>query len=202
MTNFWTICYMDVLEAKAALRTVAQERRRKAAAEAGQESAARLADNLAAHCTNLSGLVASGYLSIGSEIDVVPTLQLLGQFGLVTALLVVVGRDRPLVFRRWTPDMDLERGPFKTRHPSSINPDIIPDLVIVPMLAFDSNGYRIGWGGGFYDRTLMKLRSVKPIIAVGAAFSVQQVDNVPRDHHDARLDWVATEIGVIEMAIF
>ena len=77
---------------------------------------------------------------------------------------------------------------------------MIPDLLIIPMLAFDADGYRIGWGGGFYDRTLAKLRAKKEVIAIGAAFAAQQVDKIPRDHHDARLDWIATEKGLIEIS--
>ena len=74
-----------------------------------------------------------------------------------------------------------------------------PDLLIIPMLAFDADGYRIGWGGGFYDRTLWKLRAEKKVIAIGAAFEAQRVEKVPRDDHDARLDWIATEMGLIEI---
>jgi len=76
-----------------------------------------------------------------------------------------------------------------------------PDLLLVPLLAFDRAGYRLGWGGGFYDRTLAELRSSgTPVVAVGVGYSAQEVDAVPRDHYDARLDWVVTEADIIRIA--
>ncbi len=191
---------MCVVDSKAALRQIAQNKRRIAANEAGPKAAIRLANNLGAQFTSFTGQVVAGYISIASEIDVVPALKLLQNVGLTAALPVIVGRDQPLVFCHWTEEMALEPGPFQTRQPPATSPHIIPDILFVPMLAFDLEGYRIGWGGGFYDRTLIKLRALKPIIAVGVAFSGQQVDKIPHDQHDARLDWIATELGMTKIA--
>ena len=185
---------------KSELRETTQAVRRHAAEASGPDAAARLSDHLVERFGHLSGHAVSGYLAIGTEIDVVPAIMRLEQAGLYVTLPVVTGAEQPLTFRRWTAGSKLESGPLRTRHPTSESPEILPDLLIIPMLAFDADGYRIGWGGGFYDRTLAKLRAEKEVIAIGAAFSAQLVDKVPRDHFDARLDWIATEMGLIEIS--
>ncbi len=183
---------------KAILRVAAQEKRCRTAQEISEKSAAQIADHLVSRFGSQSGCVVSGYIAIGSEIDVLPALCELEACNLRAVLPVVVGEGRPLIFRRWEQDLKLEPGPLRTRHPSASSLEMKPDLLIIPLLAFDAEGFRIGWGGGFYDRTLSKLRAEKSVTAVGAAFSSQQVDKVPREDHDVRLDWVVTEAGLTQ----
>ena len=184
---------------KSEFRKTTQALRRRAAETSGPDAVASLSDHLVARFGHLVGQAFSGYLAIGTEINVEPAIARLEQAGLYATLPVVTATEQPLKFRRWTAGTQMEAGPLRTRHPAECSPEMIPDLLIVPMLAFDADGYRIGWGGGFYDRTLAKLRAEKKVIAIGAAFAAQQVDKVPRDHHDARLDWIATEVGLIEV---
>jgi len=179
---------------KAELREIAKAERRKAVAELGGDAAARFADHLfRALGSRMGGAVLSGYLEIGDELSVRPAMERHRAAGGQCALPVVTGAEAPLDFRQWSPGSELEDGPFRTRHPIAGSPELTPDVVLVPLLAFDAKGYRVGWGGGFYDRTLSNLRNRGVVIAVGAAFSAQRFDAVPRDRHDQPLDWVITE---------
>lgn len=190
---------MSISEQKRTLRETAQATRIAVAAAAGTDAAVRLSDHLVAWAAARPAAVVAGYLAIGSELDLLPTLEALAGQGRDVALPVVPGRDVPLVFRRWRAGMVLEDGPLGTRHPPADSTEVIPDVLLVPMLAFDDAGYRLGWGGGFYDRTLAGLRAKGAVRAVGVAYAGQRVDKVPRDDHDARLDWIATEAGIREV---
>ena len=190
---------MSLDREKSEFRKTAQALRRRAAETYGPNAGISLSDYLAARFGHLVGQAFSGYMPIGTEIDVLPTIARLEQAGLYATLPVVTATEQPLKFRRWTAGTQMEPGPLRTLHPAAGSQEMIPNLLIIPMLAFDADGYRLGWGGGFYDRTLAKLRAEKEVIAVGAAFAAQQVDKVPRDQHDARLDWIATEAGLIEI---
>lgn len=128
------------------------------------------------------------------ELDPRPLLSRLLELGCQCALPVVVGRDQPLLFREWAPHDTLEAGPFGTREPASDAPEVTPGMLIVPLLAFDLRGFRLGYGGGFYDRTLRGLREDhEGCLAIGYAYADQQVDSVPVTDTDERLDWVVTE---------
>lgn len=139
------------------------------------------------------GSVVSGYWPISTEIDPRPLLAKLEARGLTIALPVVAARREPLVFRRWSLTDPLQEGPFETCHPLPEAPEVTPDLVFVPLLAVDRAGYRLGHGGGYYDRTLASLRARAEIVAVGIGFGIQLVDRVPHDGHDARVDWILTD---------
>jgi len=148
------------------------------------------------------GAVIAGYWPMGDEADVRPLLEALAQQGHILALPVVARKDAPLIFRRWAPGQDLEAGPHRTAHPNASAPDIVPDVLLVPLLAFDGRGGRLGYGGGYYDRTLDGYRRTgRKILAVGVAFAAQQRPDVPVDDHDQRLDWVITEQGALEMSV-
>jgi 5-formyltetrahydrofolate cyclo-ligase len=108
-------------------------------------------------------------------------------------LPVVMGQGLPLLFRKWGPRDLLIEGPYGIMEPSSRLPEVLPDIVFVPLAAFDRRGHRIGYGAGYYDRTLQALRASKAILAIGVAFSVQEVEAIPEDRHDERLDYVITE---------
>jgi 5-formyltetrahydrofolate cyclo-ligase len=138
------------------------------------------------------GVIVAGFLPIGDEIDLLPLLRALHDRGHPIALPVTPKRGLPLTFRRWIPGGELVEERFGTRRPTG--PDCTPDFLLIPLLAFDSKGGRLGYGGGFYDRTLAALPNR---FRLGCAFAAQQVDAVPVGPYDIRLDAVATENGII-----
>lgn len=166
---------------------------RKAAFAAGQGQAAEiLADFLAGQ----AGKVLSGYMPMRTEIDPLPAMAAhQGPVGVP----VIAGRALPLRFREWWPGCRLVEGAFKALVPAE-GAWVEPEVLIVPLLAWDARGYRLGYGGGFYDRTLAGLRAKGPVLAVGFAFAAQEVAEVPTDATDQRLDAVVTEKGVTAFA--
>ncbi len=183
---------------KAALRAEARARRRVLAADP-VESAECLADRAVARATDL-GLVApavvAGYWPMGDEIDPRPLLVRLHADGLRCVLPALAEAGAPLRFRAWAPGDVVVGGPHRTLQPDAARPALRPDVVLVPLLAFDGDGVRLGWGGGYYDRGLTALRAAAPVVAVGLGFEGQRFDRVPREPHDAPLDWVVTERSV------
>lgn len=190
---------MDLIERKKLLRKSAAAVRAKAYGEA-PDAPAMLARNVAEVAAKLTPGWVSGYLAFGEEMDVLPAFEKLIDAGWRCCLPVVTGKAQPLEFRAWSPGDPLEDGVFGTRHPATGAAPVTPDLLLVPMLAFDRAGYRLGWGGGFYDRTLAGLRERGNPVAVGVGYAAQEVDGVPRAGYDARLDWVVTEGDIIKIA--
>lgn len=137
----------------------------------------------------------SGFHPYGSEIDCRPLMHRLGKEGWLTCLPVVTGPAEPLIFREWKRDAPLEDGAWDIPAPPADAPEVRPDVLLVPLLAYDDKGFRLGYGGGFYDRTIELALSERKIITVGVAFSGQQVKDVPHSDHDQPLDWVLTELG-------
>ena len=146
--------------------------------------------------------MGSVFTALGDEIDVKPLLAQLHAAGHPIGLPVVLGKGQPLVFRAWHPGLALVAGGFKTEVPPQSSPELVPQVLIVPLLAFDAEGYRLGYGGGFYDRTLEKLRKsgARPL-AVGVAFAAQHVARVPRDAYDQPVDWIVTEKSVQQFGV-
>jgi 5-formyltetrahydrofolate cyclo-ligase len=132
-----------------------------------------------------------------SEISPLPLLRRLADAGASLALPAVTGRGQPLVMRAWSFGAPLNPGVWGIREPPADAPELYPDILIVPLLAFDRRGYRLGYGGGYYDRTIARLRAMKPVTAVGIAFAAQQIDELPTTPRDERLDLVLTEGGTI-----
>lgn len=192
----------DLAQQKQVFRDTQRLRRAEAAHAAGADAAGRLAGHLAGIIEALPAGIVSAYLPIADEIDPGPALDHAAGLGWTRALPVVTAKGEPLQFRAWQPGDALEDGPLRTRHPAAAAAEVRPDLLLVPMLAFDGTGQRMGWGGGFYDRTLAALRAEKTILAVGVAFAGQQVDKVPSGPHDAALDAVATDAGVTRFKEF
>ncbi|GAA0291124.1 5-formyltetrahydrofolate cyclo-ligase [Rhodovulum strictum] len=182
---------------KAALRTETLARRAALpdATRAGQAACARLLALLAGH----RGRPASGYMPMRGEIDPLPAMAALAAHGPV-GVPVIVARDRPLDFHLWTPEGAMQPGRFGAAVPVSAVP-MRPELVIVPLVAFDRSGARLGYGGGFYDRTLERLRAQGPVLAVGLAFGAQEVARVPVEPTDQRLDAIVTEAEAIRIAL-
>ena len=137
--------------------------------------------------------VVSGFWPIKDEIDIRPLMIKLHDVGCQLALPVVQGRGKPLLFRAWRPGDPLEQGVFGTLQPSPQCETLEPDALIVPMLACDEEGWRLGYGGGFYDRTLVGLRDRKAVTAIGVGFNGQLIDEVPHGPDDQRLDWLLTD---------
>lgn len=137
----------------------------------------------------------SAFVSIKSEIDTAPLMLRLAEMGVPLCLPVVARKGEPLVFRAWRPGEPLEDRPFGLKEPPESAPEVEPDLLFVPLSAFDAEGRRLGYGGGFYDRTLEKLRARGRALAVGLAFAAQEVAEVPVFGHDQPIDGVLTEKG-------
>ena len=187
-------------EEKAALRKIAGARR-KAAAAASPQAATALQRQFEAVPRPVASSAVSGYWPIGSEIDPRPLLEDFVAAGLEVGLPVVLGPGQPLQFRRWRPGEALEAAGFGLQEPSAASPALTPRLLLVPLLAFDRAGYRLGYGGGFYDRTLARLRPADPqCLAVGLAYAAQEVEAVPREATDLALDWIVTEREAIEIS--
>jgi 5-formyltetrahydrofolate cyclo-ligase len=146
----------------------------------------------------MPGAVVAGYSPIRSEIDPVPLMRKLAVPGVQLALPAIVAGDQPLKFRAWSPGDRLQRGRLGILEPSADAKEVVPDILLVPLAAFDRAGHRIGYGAGHYDRTLEQLRKLKAITAVGIAVAAQQVEAVPALLHDAALDYVLTETEVLD----
>lgn len=183
---------------KTALRTRLRALRRRLAAEA-PDAAQRAADLLPlARLPKFS--IFSGYQALGSEMDARPLMARLAETGAKAALPVAAHRDAPLAFRRLRPGDDLAPDAFGIPAPPPSAPLVIPELVIAPLLAFDRRGHRLGQGAGHYDRTLANLRAARGVFVLGLAYSGQEVDEVPAEAHDQRLDAILTETAYIEVA--
>ncbi len=140
--------------------------------------------------------VVSGYLAIGDEINPAPMMQVLrDRWTCQLCLPVMTGRVQPLTFRAYAPGDELATVQWGIREPTSDKPVLVPDILLVPLLAVDRAGYRLGYGGGYYDRTLMRLRTIKPVQAIGLAFDAQVIDAVPHLDYDERIDAVLTPSG-------
>jgi 5-formyltetrahydrofolate cyclo-ligase len=164
------------------------------AAEASLQAARRFVRALELSSTSVVAL----FWSLEGEIDTRPLLRALQALGVPTALTRMQGRDRPLRFHRWQPGDPLDPGPFQVQQPLAEAAQVRPDIVLAPLLAFDLQGYRLGWGGGFYDRTIAELRTgAHPPACVGYGFACQEVEHVPREAFDQRLDMVVTEHRIV-----
>ena len=162
---------------------------RKAAFAAGQGQAAELlADVLSDH----RGKVLGGYMAMRTEID--PTIAMAAHQGVV-GVPVIIGPGQALRFREWSPGCAMVAGEFGALIPAE-GAWVEPEVLIVPLVGFDARGYRLGYGGGFYDRTLAGLRAKHPVVAIGFAFAAQELPEVPIDEYDARLDFMVTEQGI------
>ena len=182
---------MSLTEIKAEARRAAFAAR-KVAFAAGQGQAAEL---LADFLADQAGRVLSGYMPMRTEIDPLPAMA--AHQGPV-CVPVIPGKGVPLRFREWSPGCAMEAGEFGALIPAE-GAWLEPQVLIVPLLAFDRRGFRLGYGGGFYDRTLERLRARHPVLAVGFAFASQEVEAVPTEPPDQRLDAIVTEAGLIDL---
>lgn len=186
---------MQTGEEKREERARALARRAAAFAAHGSAAGARLAAHGLSFLHLAQGSTISGFSAIRDEIDPGQLLHHLHGQGHHLCLPVMEGKGKPLVFRAWAPGDEMGKVQWGIAEPLPDKPVLEPDVVLVPLLAFDSAGYRLGYGGGFYDRTLDRLRAIKPVIAVGIAYDELKVDAVPHQSYDERLDWVLTPSG-------
>jgi 5-formyltetrahydrofolate cyclo-ligase len=151
------------------------------------------------HIDVAPGAIVALYHPMKDELDTGPLAEALAERGVALALPVVTRQGAGLEFRRYTPGADLLNGAHGTSHPRE-EMSALPDVLVVPLLGFTRDGARIGYGGGYYDRTIAALRAQRAIIAVGYAFGVQEVEKLPVSPHDQRLDWIVTEREAIRPA--
>lgn len=142
--------------------------------------------------------VVAGYVAIRDEIDPRSLLETFYCEQVRLALPCIERKDGPLTFRSWSPGEPLEAGPMGIGQPCSDASTVRPNLVLLPLVAFDRRGMRLGYGGGYYDRTLAHLRDSGPLATVGLAYHQQEVRNLPAERHDARLDWVVTDNAALQ----
>jgi 5-formyltetrahydrofolate cyclo-ligase len=181
---------------KAYLRAEMRRKRHVFCATLGADAGQRILVNFLKIAGGLelgAGVAVAAYWPVGDEADVRPLLSHLHGMGASCLLPVVDAAGEPLKFRRWSPGQPLEGGPLGTRQPAASAEQGVPAILLVPLLAFDRQGYRLGQGGGYYDRTLPLLRDRGRVEAVGVGYSCQEVETVPFGPTDARLDWVVTE---------
>ncbi len=181
----------DLARIKAAARKAAFAQRKRAHEAACGACAAQLSAVLAGY----RGVPLAGFLPILTEIDPTPAMAEAAAHGPV-GVPVITGKGQPLLFSRWEPGCALKEGPFKVQIPER-DDFFEPEILIVPLLAFDRRGGRLGYGGGFYDRTLEMLRARRATLAIGFAYAAQEMDDLPLEPTDQPLDMLVTENGVM-----
>lgn len=187
---------IEIAASKRDLRALMRERRADAFA-LSPDAPLRVRDLFLQGLRLPEGGAVSFYTPQGHEMDPRPLAEALASRGHPLCLPVVTGKNAPLQFRAYAFGDLLEAGVWSIPQPLSQAPAMEPDVLLVPLLAFDRRGYRLGYGGGYYDRTLSLLRSRKPLLAIGLAYAAQEVETVPADARDERLDAVVTEGEVI-----
>jgi 5-formyltetrahydrofolate cyclo-ligase len=188
----------SIQDAKAELRASALARREAIP----REERAAAAEAIAARAFPLTvapGVIVSGFMPLKSEINPLSLLRKLAEAGAQLALPVVAGKGQPLIMRAWEFGAPLAAGVWGIRQPTPGAPEVAPDILMVPLLAFDRRGHRLGYGAGYYDMTITALRAQKRVVAIGIAYAAQEVPEVPITPRDARLDLVLTEREVIEL---
>lgn len=187
----------SIADAKAALRREALARRDGLPLDMRAAAAQTIAER-PFPCAVAAGAIVSGFMPLKSEINPMPLMRRLADAGAQLALPAVAGRGKPLTMRAFAFGEPLVAGVWGIREPGPDAREVFPDIVIVPLLAFDRAGRRLGYGAGYYDMTITGLRARKPVIAVGIAFAAQEIPRVPTTARDAALDLVLTEHEVID----
>ncbi|WGR95353.1 5-formyltetrahydrofolate cyclo-ligase [Bradyrhizobium sp. ISRA443] len=183
---------MHASPSKAELRALALAKRDALSDEQRRTAAEALAKR-GAPFDITSGMIVSGYSPIRSELDPTPLMLKLAAKGARLALPCVNARGQSLTFRAWAPHERLMLGPLGIPEPSPAAAEVHPDVMLVPLAAFDRLGHRIGYGAGYYDYTFAHLRKAKHVIGVGLAFAAQETKAIPALSHDVPLDYVLTE---------
>lgn len=172
---------------------------RRAAAKARPDAGRHAAKNFLEAIVVPDGAVVALYHPVRDEIDTAPLAEALAARSVTLALPVVIRRAAPLDFRRYRPGDILVKGAFGVLVPDEKAEALAPDIIVAPLLAFDRMGGRLGYGGGYYDRSLAAQRSGRSVLAVGYAYGAQEVDALPLSPLDQRLDWIITEREAIRV---
>src|ERR1700761_4484591 len=188
---------MCATPSKAELRATALAKR-EALSDKQREAAAKALAKRGLPIPITPGMVISGYSPIRNEIDPAPLMETLALQGAQLALPTVTARGKSLVFRAWSPGDRLTLGMLGIPEPSPAAAEVLPDIMLVPLAAFDKAGHRIGYGAGHYDYTFAPLRKGKAVIGVGLAFAAQEIATIPALSHDVPLDYVLTEKRVFD----
>lgn len=184
----------DIAKAKTALRKVAVNHRGGLSVEERAEKSTQASNHFLAQGNFKNSSKIALYWPMGNELNcrvLIETLE-------IVALPCIAGLNKPLVFREYEGADKLVSAAFGTHEPTHNAPEITPDIIVLPLLAFDKTGARLGYGGGFYDRTIAAMKSLPKL--VGLAFDVQEQDFVPTSSHDKALDMIVTETGIIEFS--
>jgi 5-formyltetrahydrofolate cyclo-ligase len=184
-------------QTKAALRVTALELRDALPAAARQAAAESIAVRAFPFAIK-PGIIVSGFSPMKTEINPIPLMRKLADAGASLALPAIAGRGKPLIMRAWNFGAPLKAGQWDISEPTPEAAEVAPDILIVPLAAFDRAGHRIGYGAGYYDLTIHALRAKKKVIAIGIAFAAQEIPQVPATPRDARLDLVLTEREIID----
>ena len=187
-----------MFSAKQVLRARMKAERKRAAATR-PDAAIHVAAKFMATIPLSDGAVVALYAPIGDELSTEPLARALEEHGFALALPAVVGKRAPLVFRLASTDIDLVRGAFGVLEPGPDRHDVRPTIVVCPLLAFSRKGARLGYGAGFYDRTLAALRASGPVLAVGLGYGAQEAQDLPASATDEPLDWIITEREAIRI---
>lgn len=187
----------STITAKSSLRAAMKARRAAMPAATRQAASQSLATHGLEFLSHRAkpGDIVGGFMPIGEEISPLPLMAKLHAAGFRLALPVMVGKLKPLQFRAYAPGNALVTAIWGIREPGPDAAVVEPDVVLAALLAFDGEGYRLGYGGGYYDRTIHKLRGIKTPLTIGLGFDEQEVDAVPHLDYDERLDWILTPSG-------
>lgn len=188
----------DISQTKAMLRRQLRAVRAGIDPSRASAAAAEIAIHLCAAIGNqIANKIVAGYWPLAEELDPRPVMEALSARGADLALPADIVADHALAFRAWALNDPLQIGSFGISTPEAAQPIVVPDIVLVPLLAFDKDGYRLGFGGGFYDRTIALFETMghKPLL-IGLAFAAQEMPKLPRENHDRSLDMIVTEEGL------
>jgi 5-formyltetrahydrofolate cyclo-ligase len=192
-----TATLSEIAETKRALRNEALARRDALSAEYRQNAAEAIA-KFPFPMKVPKGAIVSGFFPMKTELSLIPLMRALEASGARIALPRIVGRGNPLSMRAWKFGDPLVPGQWGIREPVPEAPEVAPDILLVPFAAFDRHGYRVGYGAGYYDMTIHRLRGMKAVVAIGIAFAIQEIARVPATERDERLDLVLTEREIID----
>ena len=196
--NVVAVADLSISEQKAELRAAALAKRDALPAEERQRGAETVATR-PFPIAIAAGAVVSGFMPMRTEINPLPLMRRLAGEGAQLALPVIQGRGKPLLMRAWSFGAPLEARQWGIKEPLDEAPVVAPDILLVPLACFDRSGHRIGYGAGYFDKTIRALRATKSVVAIGLAFAAQEIDRVPATDFDERLDLVLTEREVIDL---
>jgi len=187
----------DIAKVKADLRSSMIERRAALTETQRKEKAEKISKAFIGNMPLNRGDKIACYWPMPGEVDIKILIEILIEEGYMVCLPVTQGKDKPLIFRRYNKGDNLAKQMgLNVQGPSEFAPEITPNIVVVPLIAFDDKGYRLGFGGGYYDRTIEKLKKKSDIMFAGVGYAFQQVKNIPKEKHDERLDCIITEKGI------